>query len=110
MNAGELDQRVMIKRKTDVDDGQGGSAPTEVTVGTVWAKIEPVRGQERVIADRQAGTQTYRITARNQGHWAGVVTTDTLVWNGSEMNVRTAPAAGRDMYRMIEAEIGVVNS
>jgi len=58
MNAGELDQRVMIKRKTDVDDGQGGSAPTEVTVGTVWAKIEPVRGQERVIADRQAGTQT----------------------------------------------------
>ena len=58
MNAGELDQRVMIKRKTDVDDGQGDSAPTEVTVGKVWAKNEPVRGQERGIADRQAGTQT----------------------------------------------------
>lgn len=110
MGAGKLDQRVSITRVTEIDDGYGGQTTTEVTVGTVWAQVEAVRGQERVIADNLAGTQTYRIKARNSGDWATVGVEDRLVWGGITLNVVSAPNAGRAALRLIEAVSGVVNA
>jgi SPP1 family predicted phage head-tail adaptor len=104
---GDLDQRVSIVRFTEAVDQYGNPITNETTVGTVWAHVEPVRGQERVIADRQRGTQTMRFTARNQGDWATVTPADVLRWDGDDYNVRSAPNAGRALYRIVEAERGV---
>ncbi|MDW3204573.1 MAG: phage head closure protein [Alphaproteobacteria bacterium] len=107
MRAGSLDQRVAVQRETRVADGYGGAAVSWSTQATVWARVEAVRGQERVIADQDRGVVGYRITARNAGVWAGVTAADRLVWAGVVLNVRGAPAAGRAAYRTIEAESGV---
>ncbi|MBO6542294.1 MAG: head-tail adaptor protein [Alphaproteobacteria bacterium] len=108
--AGALDQTITVKRRTDVSDGQGGSNPTTATLGTVKVHVEPVRGQELVIADRKAGVQTYRLTGRSAGIWSGLLVSDLLVWNGVELNVVSVPDVGRVRYLTVEAQSGVVNS
>jgi SPP1 family predicted phage head-tail adaptor len=105
---GQMDQRVSIQRKTRVADGLGGFTITETTIATVWARVETERGQERVIADQQRGVVGYRLTSRNQGSWSGVTTGDVLVLGSVRLNVRSAPLAGREAYRLIEAEAEVV--
>lgn len=102
-----LDQRISVQRKSQVPDGGGGSTTTWIADGGLWAAIEEVRGQERVIADRQAGTVTYRVTVHNTGLGAEITTTHRLVWDGAVLNVRRAPPAQRAVYRTVEAESGV---
>lgn len=109
MHAGRLDQRVSVVRMTETADGGGGASVTAATLGTVWARVEPVRGQERVIADRQAGVQTWRVTARNAGIWSGITEADRLTWGSLTLNVRAAPPVGRAPFRTVEAESGVTN-
>lgn len=105
--AGELDQRVSVLRLVETV-GEGGTlTQSETTLGTVWAKVEPVRGQERVLADQERGVQTYRITTRNAGVWKQATTDDKLLWRGIKMNVKAAPDAGREAVRVIEAEAGI---
>lgn len=104
---GDLDQRITIEEYTRTPDGAGGGEYSWSTVGEVWAKVEPVRGQERVIADQERGVQTYRITGRNDGDFAGIVTGNRIIWGSLTLNVRTAPDVGRALYRLIEAEKGV---
>lgn len=107
MQPGDLDQRITIQEHTRTSDGAGGGEYSWSDVGDVWAKVEPVRGQERVIADQERGTQTYRITGRNNGDFANIATGDRIIWGGLTLNVRTAPNGGRALYRLIEAEKGV---
>lgn len=103
---GDLDQRVTIIRLEQTQDEYGNPTTTETTVGTVRCHVEPVRGQERVIADRQRGVQTYKLVGRNQGDWKTVTTGDVLRWDGDDLNVRSAPKTGRALYREVEAEAG----
>jgi head-tail adaptor len=107
VGAGALDQSITIVRVTETKDDFGNPERTEQTVGTVRAEVEPTRGQETVIADRQRGVQSYRVTARNQGVWQAVTARDVLVWGPTRLNVRSAPDAGRALYRTVEAEAGV---
>lgn len=102
-----MDQRIAVQRKSRVADGYGGAAVSWSTLATVWARVEAVRGQERVIADQERGVVGYRVTARNAGVWASVTAADRLVWGAETLNVRGAPDVGRDLYRTIEAESGV---
>lgn len=106
MQPGRMDQRVTIIRTTRTSDAYGGYPESETTVGTVWAHVEPVRGQERVIADREQGVQTYRVTSRNQGDWATVATGDVIRWGSLDLNVKWAPDDGRALYRLVEAVKG----
>lgn len=108
--AGGLDERVEIVRRVSVSDGYGGETVSDQSQGTVWAGVEAVRGQQRVIADQARGVAGYRVTARNDGAWASVSDGDVLVWRGLRLDVRWAPHAGRDLLRTIEAEAGRVTS
>jgi SPP1 family predicted phage head-tail adaptor len=108
MRPGQLDQRVDIVRTTQTPDGIGGYTESTSTVGSAWVHVEPVRGQERVIADREQGVQTYRVTGRNQGTWATVATGDVVRWGSLDLNVKWAPDDGRALYRLIEAVKGTV--
>lgn len=105
--AGELDQRVTVVRLVETVGPGGTLTRNEVTLGGVWAKVEPVRGQERVLADQARGVQTYRITTRNAGVGKQVTTDDRLIWRGIKMNVKAAPEPGREAMRVIEAEAGI---
>lgn len=106
MDAGDLDQRLYVRSQVKTSNGIGGGSAVDSWSTRVWAKVEPVRGQERAIADAQTGVQTYRITVRNNDIGKSLTTASVLRWHGVEMNVISAPDAGRMNYRTIEAQTG----
>ena len=109
MNGKPLDQPIYRRTVATVPDGVGGSDTTESWTGPLWAHVEAIRSQERIIADQASGVTSYRVTVRNSGDAAAISTNDVLRWGGVEMNVRAAPNAGRAVYRTLEAETGVPN-
>ncbi len=50
--ARDLDTYVVIEQPSDVDDGMGGKKAGWDQVADGWAKIEPGKGKERVVAQR----------------------------------------------------------
>ena len=61
---GQMRDRVTVKLEKRSDNGRGGWLVQEVTMGTFWAKIEPLR-EANIIQYRQAEKQTNtRITMR----------------------------------------------
>lgn len=102
---GELDQRVIIVRETQVGDGQGGHTVTTATVATVWAKVVAKSGREREHSDRLNAESMYLFVIR----WrSDVREADRLLWRGQEYNIRAiAQDGGRKLYLEIDAERGV---
>lgn len=105
--SGALDERITVQQESSVADGGGGRAVTLEDVGAIWAHVEPMRSQERVIADQERGVVSYRITVRNDGVGAQITTAMTLLWRSTTLNVVGAPNAGRAMFRTLEAQSGV---
>lgn len=104
---GKLDERITVRQATRTADGGGGGGKSWSDVGDIWAHVEPMRSQERVIADQERGVTSYRVTVRNAGVGAQIATSMILVWRSTELNVVGVPNAGREMYRVVEAEAGV---
>ena len=102
MGAGKLDQRIYIRTETTTPDGGGGFDVTTAWVGPIWAGIEIWKSQERVVADLERNQQGYRVTVKNQGRGKTIGAADVIRWKGVEMNVKSAPDAGREIYRTIE--------
>ena len=64
MNIGILRHRATIQQLVNIDDGAGGSIETWENVATVWAAIEPLRGNERYTAQQVQSTLTHKVTIR----------------------------------------------
>jgi SPP1 family predicted phage head-tail adaptor len=106
MDAGALDERVTFKRKTLMRDGMGGAdeAWAAITDGTVWARLRPVRGNERTEADRTEAKADYLVTIRYRDD---LLPTDRIEWRGRELNIRLIRDGGpRAQFLEIEAELG----
>lgn len=57
--------RLLLQQEgTGVPDDAGGYTQTWLDVATVWAEVEPMRGQEIVLADKLAGVTTHRVKIR----------------------------------------------
>ena len=67
MWAGRLRHRVTIKRRDWVENSMGERKQVWVDHATVWASIEPLRGQEFQIAQQQEAAVTTRIRIRYRG-------------------------------------------
>lgn len=64
MKAGRLRHRVNILGATTMDDGYGGTDKTIATKKTVWAAVEPLRGQKLAEAQQINAKIDTRITMR----------------------------------------------
>ncbi|WP_434642754.1 phage head closure protein [Thermoanaerobacterium thermosaccharolyticum] len=64
MNAGKLRHRATIQQLVSTDDGAGGSIETWQDIVTVWAAIEPLRGNERYTAQQVQSTLSHKVTIR----------------------------------------------
>ncbi|MBY0467609.1 MAG: phage head closure protein [Burkholderiaceae bacterium] len=65
-SAGELDQRVQLQRRDDtqVRDELGTLPEVWITVATLWAKVEPLRGREYFAAGQMQAATDVRVTIR----------------------------------------------
>jgi SPP1 family predicted phage head-tail adaptor len=64
---GSLRQRIEIQAEAATGDGGGGQTDpwaSSVVVATVWANVEPLRGDERLRAMQLEDVVTHKITIR----------------------------------------------
>ncbi|MDJ1464942.1 phage head closure protein [Nitratireductor sp. GZWM139] len=96
---GELNRRVTLQEPRSISDGQGGEEDGWVNVATVWARIEDLRGLERVEAARLASIVTSHIHIRYR---SDVDSSWRIVW-GSTTNVdgEDIPDPDAAVYRIV---------
>lgn len=102
---GQLDQQVTLYRGSKVSDGMGGATQTLVAYASgIWAKIEPISGDERTEAQRTEARRKYRVTIRYR---AGVREADVVEWAGRRLNIRFIETwGGRELYTRLDCEMG----
>ena len=64
---GALRHRLTIEAANPADDGAGGQTDpwaSPIVVATVWGRVEPLRGRERLQAGRLEARHSHRITLR----------------------------------------------
>lgn len=105
---GEMNERITIQRETLADDGQGGATRTLATVAAVWAKVAPLSGRERDMANQTESPRNYRFTIRRTSETAGVLAKDLILWRGKTMNIRFIGLnSPQELFLQIDAEDGV---
>lgn len=61
---GEMNRRIMLQYKTEIDDGYGGKKVEWFDHAAVWAKVEPLSGREYFEAHQTQAEVTHRVTTR----------------------------------------------
>jgi SPP1 family predicted phage head-tail adaptor len=84
MRAGELTRRVAIREVTRTPDAGGGWSEEWATVATVWARVEPLQGDEQIQAMQTGMRAPYRFTIRYRD---GLTGASELVYGGRRFNV-----------------------
>lgn len=65
MQAGQLDRRILIQRKTEARDTYGQPIPSWETIGkTRWANYRPMKGTERFSSDQFISRQQVEFQVR----------------------------------------------
>ena len=85
MPAGVLRERIQIQQESNVSDGQGGSALSWTEVDTVWARVSPIRGAERLQGMQVQDETVRRITIRYR---TDITPKMRVVWGSRIMNIR----------------------
>ena len=86
MNPGELDQRVTFQRQTSQQDEIGQPVTSWVTLGTVWAAVEPQAGREFVAAGAAQSELTTKIRIR---HRPGITSGDRVIHDGRVYDIQS---------------------
>lgn len=64
MNAGSLRHRVTIQQRAATQDGFGEPSDTWTDIATVWANVQPLRGEERFTAQQMQAAIDHKVTMR----------------------------------------------
>lgn len=86
ISAGQLNRRVTIRTTVRTDEEGGGYTDTLRDDATVWAKVEPLQGDEQLAAMQTDMTAPHRFTIR---HRRGVSGATELRYDGRRFNVRS---------------------
>lgn len=107
MRSGDLNERVEIWRmgERQRDEGGGWIPGEPARLATVWAKVSPISGRERVEARAVQATAMYRVTMRRR---TDLTEADWLIWRGETMNIRFLPrVSGKTPFMTLDCEMGV---
>lgn len=69
--AGQLNRRIVIRAATATADLYGGTTETVADVATVWAKVEPLQGNEQLLAMQTGMTRPHRFVIRYRSDVTG---------------------------------------
>ena len=83
---GELNRQITINSLTNTPDGQGGFSSSFGVFATVWAKITPMKGSEKVHSDRLSTQQLSKVMMR---YISGLNQTMQVIYNSQEYQIRS---------------------
>ncbi len=105
---GALRHRLVIQAERSTGDGGGGQSDPwadPVTVATVWGKVEPLTGSERLRAMQIEDRLSHRIVIR---HRPGITPAMRIVFGSRVFNIRAAiNHEERDRFLELLCEEGV---
>jgi len=99
-----MNRRVIIERATETTDAEGGIAQTWATVATVWATIQPLRGDERTSADVVAAETTHKMFMRYSSSLSALTPKDRIKYGSRVFDIQAALNAG-EKNRMLELRV-----
>lgn len=98
MDAGKLDSRILLRRRTTSRDAAGQPLNTWVTVDTVWANIKYLTGSAAIKADRATGQAGVSIRIR----WRADVSTGMHAAYGSTVyEIKAALPQGKEWLDLV---------
>lgn len=86
MKAGDLRNRIAIRRATRTDNGKGGYTTSWSDVAVVFAKVIGLTGREAVMDQVLQGIQVYRIHIRFR---ADVLPSDQIRYGAIDLNIKS---------------------
>ena len=108
MKAGDLRERVEVKRATSTRDQYNAERLAWPTLLTVWARVEERGGRAPLAADRPVMIVGYEVTLRAPLPDGSQLThLDRLGWRGKMLAIETItplPADGLLVLRCLETE------
>lgn len=98
-HVGRFDQRIVIKRRVVTQDSFGADVTgTPTTIGTFWARVEPLTGRELEQAMQKWAEARFRITIRRQPGLAYTIKpADHIEWNSQSLDVLDVQGQGTRM-------------
>lgn len=101
---GQLSQRVTIQTNTPIPTAAGGRTKVWANTATVWARVEPLSGNEQLHAMQINARITHKITMRHRALTAD----QRIVHKGIAFNIRSIiNDDSRDRKLIVMAEQGV---
>jgi len=98
-------ERVILRANTYTKDALGGNIPTTTDLATVWARVQPLRGQELKDIGRLAAKQLYLVVIR---HRTDLTTDNIIIWDNKTLNIRSIQNRDeRSQFLSMECEDGV---
>ncbi|MGH6866300.1 MAG: phage head closure protein [Methyloceanibacter sp.] len=82
---GNLRERVELQHRTVELDEFGEPIVTWVPRATVWARVEPLKGEERFAAQQVIATLGHRVHIRYRDDLS---TLDRVIWEGQQLDVQ----------------------
>ncbi len=81
---GAMRHRLVLQQEVKTADGGGGHGKTWSTYATVWGRLEPLSGAERLRAERLESPVTHRVTIR---HRSGVTAAHRILFGTRAFNI-----------------------
>lgn len=100
---GEMKKKVSIQKYTATRGAEGGVIKGFVEENTMWAKINPLSGQERVEADKNNSNVSHRISMRFYS--PGLTPADRIVWNSRTFDITAVIDVGeRGCFTVVDVK------
>lgn len=91
VRAGRLTERVTVQREgADIYDSRGQVETAPDTVATVWARVNPLSGEEAVTARKIEANTTHEVTIRYSSDVAHITPEWWLLWSGRRLDINQA--------------------
>lgn len=85
LQVGELSHRLTLQFEERSEDGYGGHIPVWNDVGQVWASVQPISGQEALVARQLQDTVTHKVRMRWRPNVRAAM---RLKWGARIFNIR----------------------
>lgn len=106
-DAGAFRERVTIQSQVSASDGAGGGTLTWSALAinpTVWARVAPLRGDERLRAAQLQSNLSHEVLMRRR---TDVTTAMRLIWGSITLNIREISQDPMKRYTTLRCEQGV---
>jgi SPP1 family predicted phage head-tail adaptor len=101
MQAGDLRDRITIRRRTETKNSRGGLDIGWADLASVWANVRSLNGREALIGGVLTGVSYFEITVRYR---TDLEPSQQILWGDRELNIISAEdKSGTRQWTAIQA-------